>query len=200
MSSSDTITRPSGDIVSLASVRFVDRPSVGGRASRLALAMRSGLPVPQGVVIRADALGARSRDSSVCPLAEGIGDVFTSLGRNGRTPLSVSLSAIERSSVADQVTPARPIHSRSELLHTVRRFSATATVLGDDVAVIVQQAVEAERSGTLSTQSDAHRSDRRLDQLARRVVDILGGDRSVSWAIDAAGQLWVIDIGPDRPG
>lgn len=185
---------------------------IGARAARLSLATRSCLPVPAGSVLTSAALGCFDRASRTCwsASADTISGVFDGLGRGGQIPLMVSVSAVSPpGSAADRIVASHAVSSRSELLHTVRRLSATASMLGEEIAVVVQRDVDIAASGTLvasasptgvaeSIRTSTHVGGQaRLIELGRRTSHVFGDRHTVTWAIDRCDQLWILDLGPD---
>ncbi len=200
-------------VVCLDDVNPTPKDIVGPRAGRLSRAMRAGLPVPAGSVLTAAALGccdqqSRSRTFSS---ADAIDELFDSLGRGGHVPLTIGVSALSRpGSPADRIVGSHAITSRSELLHTVRRLSATASVLSEEIALVVQRDIDVVTSGTVTASASTERVvdsigpttdvvDRALVvDLGRRVSSVFTGDCVITWAIDGCGHIWILDIGPER--
>jgi hypothetical protein len=183
---------------------------IGARASRLARAARHGLPVPDGAVLTSAATGPIDDEHDTAPHGttnDALDELFLSLGAGGRRPLIVSLSPIENDHQNAPVASFGGIATRSELLHTARRFSATASLAGQPTALIVQHDVAPIETGrfdvgprptsTRRTDLPSGRCTRRaLRKLVRQIATKFAGTNTLTWGLDAGGRIWIIDLEP----
>lgn len=196
-------------LVGLTGLLETQADLVGARGQRLLLAMRAGLRVPAGSIITAAALGYidPQLDPDRRSSADAIHETFETIGQSGRLPLMVSVSSVASpKSAGDRTVAVRDVTSCAELLHTVRRLSATASVLGDTIAVIIQLDIDATTTGTLTSSRNPQRiassitstgpdvNVTELVDLGQRVADVFPDEHHISWATDKHGRIWIIDI------
>lgn len=184
---------------------------IGARASRLARAARLGLPVPDGAVLTSAATGPIDDEHDTAPHGttnDVLDELFLSLGAGGRRPLIVSMSPIEDNRHHAPIDSFGGIATRSELLHTARRFSATSSLAGHPTALIVQHDVAPIETGRFDVGPDRPASMRRADvpsgrcnrrtfrKLVRQIATAFAGTSTVTWGLDARGRIWILDLEP----
>ncbi len=184
---------------------------IGARASRLARAARLGLPVPDGAVLTSAATGPIDDEHDTAPHGttnDVLDELFLSLGAAGRRPLIVSMSPIDDDRHPAPIASFGGITTRSELLHTARRFSATASLAGQPTALIVQHDVSPIETGRFDVGPDRPASIRRSDvpsgrcnrrefrKLVRQIATAFAGANTVTWGLAASGHIWILDLEP----